>query len=70
MARLDLFVVGSDDDEELLNFGHKLGITDTMLDEHAATINRDGGSYSRIQPAPGLPVAYRVTTAGTFKVRP
>lgn len=70
LMRLDLFVLGADDADELLSFGEKVGITEGKLDARAATINRDNGSYSQIQPAPGLPVAYRVTTAGTFKVRP
>lgn len=70
LVRLDLFAVGGQSDDELLSFGQKVGITEAKLDARAATLNHDNGSYARITPAPGLPVAYRVTTGGTFMVKP
>jgi len=70
LVRLDVFAVGKQSDDDLLTFGEKVGITEAKLDARAATLNHDNGSYASITPAPGLPVAYRVTTGGTFVVKP
>lgn len=70
LVRLDIFAVGKHSDDELISFARKVGVTEARLDARAATLNHDNGSYAGINPAPGLPVAYRVTTGGTFMVKP
>ena len=70
LNRLDLFVQNANDKASILAFGSRVGVTSEKLSERIATLNFDNGYYSRLQPAPGLPVAYRVSLSGTQKIKP
>ena len=70
LNRLDLFVLNANDKASILAFGSRVGVTSEKLSERIATLNFDSGYYSRLQPAPGLPVAYRVSLSGTQKIKP
>lgn len=71
VTRFDLFVINGGDDNAIINFGSSIGIDQSALNDRRATLNRDNGYYARLQPSPGLPVAYRVGLNGkTTKVKP
>lgn len=71
VTRFDLFVLNGGSDNDIINFGASLGIDQSALSARRATLNRDAGYYARLQPSPGLPVAYRVGLNGqTTKVKP
>jgi integrating conjugative element protein (TIGR03759 family) len=70
LNRLDLFVLNASDKDSILAFGSRVGVTSEKLSERIATLNFDNGYYARLQPAPGLPVAYRVSLSGTQKIKP
>lgn len=71
VSRFDLFVLNGGSDNDIINFGASIGIDQSALSARRATLNRDAGYYARLQPSPGLPVAYRVGLNGqTTKVTP
>jgi integrating conjugative element protein (TIGR03759 family) len=70
LNRFDVFVLNAPDKRTILEFGQRLGITAEILNTRTATLNFDNGYYARLSPAPGLPVAYRVSLTGTQKITP
>lgn len=70
LNRLDLFVIGAQNDKALLAFASKVGVSSASLNAAKATVNYDQGYYARLKPAPGLPVAYRVQLNDTVELKP